>query len=451
MSFRITGLPAETSGSCSRLTTPSWRALGAVRRAASRRPLPRQPDRRDAGRRGDPGQLRAPQGRQPLPHALRHLCAQGRGRPTTRSTRCREQLRKRSLAARAFDQDGMMVGWELVEGESSKTRSSACSPSRVPPICTCISPRPAAMRRAWNSLRVAHRRHILRVMTGTRDQHCRPARRRARPQIAGRRGRPHPRPRDRRGEGWYANDFICTCGRATTTPRSARPPAASHCCSRQLRGTRPARHLAAVGRLAVPGRGRALLRVLASPWRGRSCLSFQFEPEVFERIAHDAARRPRSRATACRRCASSRGSPRAPVSPWRSPTRSRTSRSSSPAPRCGWPAVRPVQGAGTSSRPHDRSAALHGRARQRRKARRACPHGADEPVSFPAQLQGDDRRHAAPVAVARRLHQAAARLATTRAPVTDIALEVGFADLSNFTRTFHAEFGASPRQYRLAA
>ena len=50
-----------------------------------------------------------------------------------------------------------------------------------------------------------------------------------------------------------------------------------------------------------------------------------------------------------------------------------------------------------------------------------------------------------------RLRQAAGRLATTRAPVTDIALEVGFEDLSNFTRTFHAEFGASPRQYRLAA
>jgi hypothetical protein len=27
-----------------------------------------------------------------------------------------QQLRTRSLAARAFDADGMMVGWELVEG-----------------------------------------------------------------------------------------------------------------------------------------------------------------------------------------------------------------------------------------------------------------------------------------------------------------------------------------------
>jgi AraC family transcriptional regulator len=50
-----------------------------------------------------------------------------------------------------------------------------------------------------------------------------------------------------------------------------------------------------------------------------------------------------------------------------------------------------------------------------------------------------------------RLRTAAERLAMTKAPVTDIALEVGFEDLSNFTRTFRAEFGASPREYRVAA
>ena len=50
-----------------------------------------------------------------------------------------------------------------------------------------------------------------------------------------------------------------------------------------------------------------------------------------------------------------------------------------------------------------------------------------------------------------RLRDAAGKLAATKVPVTDIALDVGFEDLSNFTRTFHAEFGASPRQYRVAA
>ena len=50
-----------------------------------------------------------------------------------------------------------------------------------------------------------------------------------------------------------------------------------------------------------------------------------------------------------------------------------------------------------------------------------------------------------------RLRAAAEKLAATKTPVTDIALDVGFDDLSNFTRTFRAEFGAAPRQYRLAA
>jgi AraC family transcriptional regulator len=50
-----------------------------------------------------------------------------------------------------------------------------------------------------------------------------------------------------------------------------------------------------------------------------------------------------------------------------------------------------------------------------------------------------------------RLREAARRLAAGRDPVTDIALDVGFEDLSNFMRSFRAEFGMSPRRYRLAA
>jgi len=50
-----------------------------------------------------------------------------------------------------------------------------------------------------------------------------------------------------------------------------------------------------------------------------------------------------------------------------------------------------------------------------------------------------------------RLREAAERLANTNTPVTNVALDVGFDDLSNFTRSFRAEFGAAPREYRLAA
>jgi AraC-like DNA-binding protein len=47
-----------------------------------------------------------------------------------------------------------------------------------------------------------------------------------------------------------------------------------------------------------------------------------------------------------------------------------------------------------------------------------------------------------------RLRHAAQRLATSRHPVTEIAFDVGFEDLSNFIRSFRGEFGVSPSRYR---
>jgi AraC family transcriptional regulator len=47
-----------------------------------------------------------------------------------------------------------------------------------------------------------------------------------------------------------------------------------------------------------------------------------------------------------------------------------------------------------------------------------------------------------------RLRAAASGLAATDVSVTDLALSVGFADLSNFTRSFRAEYRLSPLQYR---
>ena len=47
-----------------------------------------------------------------------------------------------------------------------------------------------------------------------------------------------------------------------------------------------------------------------------------------------------------------------------------------------------------------------------------------------------------------RLRAAAVALATTATPVTEIALASGFADLSNFIRSFRAEFAMAPSSYR---
>ncbi len=50
-----------------------------------------------------------------------------------------------------------------------------------------------------------------------------------------------------------------------------------------------------------------------------------------------------------------------------------------------------------------------------------------------------------------RLQRAARLLAEEDRPITDVALDVGFGDLSNFVRTFHRAAGVSPRGFRRAA
>ena len=47
-----------------------------------------------------------------------------------------------------------------------------------------------------------------------------------------------------------------------------------------------------------------------------------------------------------------------------------------------------------------------------------------------------------------RLRRAARLLADGARSITDVALDVGFGDLSNFVRTFHRAAGVSPRRFR---
>ena len=50
-----------------------------------------------------------------------------------------------------------------------------------------------------------------------------------------------------------------------------------------------------------------------------------------------------------------------------------------------------------------------------------------------------------------RLRRAAGMLAGDERTVTDVALDAGFADVSNFVRTFHRAAGVSPRRFRQMA
>ncbi|MBU1375696.1 MAG: AraC family transcriptional regulator [Alphaproteobacteria bacterium] len=53
--------------------------------------------------------------------------------------------------------------------------------------------------------------------------------------------------------------------------------------------------------------------------------------------------------------------------------------------------------------------------------------------------------------IAARLRAAADRLMDTREPITTIAFDVGFNDISHFNATFRRAFGTSPRSFRRAA
>jgi hypothetical protein len=119
MSFRITGLPAEDFTHLFAMSDAELAAHGAVRRMADER-QPGYPCRVSLtdSLPGDELILvnyeHHPVG---SPYRMRFAVYVRRGEEQFDEVdRVPEQLRTRTLAVRAFDQDAMMVGWELVDG-----------------------------------------------------------------------------------------------------------------------------------------------------------------------------------------------------------------------------------------------------------------------------------------------------------------------------------------------
>ena len=116
MSFRITGLPAQNIDHLFALSDEELSQRGAVRRIAEH-PAPCRVSLTDA----TPGEevilTNYEHHAVDSPYRMRFAIYVRKGEETyDEIDRVPEQLRKRQLAARAFDQNGMMVGWELVEG-----------------------------------------------------------------------------------------------------------------------------------------------------------------------------------------------------------------------------------------------------------------------------------------------------------------------------------------------
>jgi len=255
------------------------------------------------------------------------------------------------------------------------------------------------------------------------------------------------------GEGWRVADVVCTCG---PRDRPFEERSSWYSVSLVLAGTFQCRGdhgapLLSPGAVLLVNAGRPFACSHAHG-EGDRCLSFQFAPALFERLARDA------------------GAARAAFDRHRLPPTRALARASARALHAAGPLAEEIafgfagavmRAAGAVRR---EPAVAGDQARIARAVRALAPRtAARHTLAGLARAAGLSPYHflrsfKAATGVTphqwllrARLQDAARRLAATRAPVTEIALDVGFEDLSNFIRSFRAEFGTSPRRWRMAA
>lgn len=255
------------------------------------------------------------------------------------------------------------------------------------------------------------------------------------------------------GRGWRVVDVVCTSGPAD---RPFEERQASVSISLVLAGTfgyrsRRGASLLSPGALLLGNEGQRF-ECSHEHGEGDRCLSFQFDAALFERLAHDAG-------AADPAFAEDRLPPLRDLAALTA--RARTALGGADAfEEVAIELAGAVVGlAGRRVRPAPRRApdpTRIVRVLRELEVRAAEPRSLEEM----ARTAGLSRWHFLRAfkdvtgvtphqwVLRARLREAAARLTATRDPVTEIALDVGFDDLSNFIRTFRAEFGVSPRRYR---
>src|SRR2546423_9426010 len=256
------------------------------------------------------------------------------------------------------------------------------------------------------------------------------------------------------GEGWQVQDIVCTCGprdheaEEVTSASSVALVLSGSFVVRDRHGT----SLLSEGSYLLVDAGHCFA-CSHRHGEGDRCLSFRFEPDLFDCIAHDAGRRARF--------AHNYLPPLRPLAPLTARARLAMTRAELMEEVALELAAAALGLSAQASRPaalslHEArmSAVLRYMA-----ARPTAPHTVAELARmarlsrfhFLRTFKGTTGVTPHQWLLRARLRAAAERLAATEAPATDITLDVGVEDLSNFIRTFPSGFGASPRQYRLAA
>jgi AraC-like DNA-binding protein len=258
------------------------------------------------------------------------------------------------------------------------------------------------------------------------------------------------------GDGWRVVDVVCTSGPGDRSFEEKQPAAS---ISLVLGGTFTYRSdrgasLMSSGSVLLGNAGHAY-ECSHPHGEGDRCLSFQFGPELFERIAHDAGTR-RAYFT------SDRLPPLRPLSPFvvraERAARDEASFEEMAVELAG--AVLRTTGDVAMDRPV--TAADVGRVA---RVLRLLEAHRDERLSLAelARVAGLSRFHFLRTfkrvtgitphqwVLRARLRDAAGLLAETSEPITSVAMDVGFDDLSNFVRSFRAEFGVAPSRWRATA
>jgi AraC-like DNA-binding protein len=258
------------------------------------------------------------------------------------------------------------------------------------------------------------------------------------------------------GDGWRVIDIVCTSGPHDRPFEEPLPWAA---ISLVLSGSFVYRSTGA-GSLMSPGSlvlgsAGSTFECSHAHGEGDRCLSFQFGPALFEYLAHDAG---------ARRAAfdHDRVPPLRALAPLTARARAALGRRDSFEEIALELAGAVVRLEGSRRRdvgPPERDLARVSRVLRRLESYSGEPQTLDELAGSAGLSRYHFLRTFKAVTgvtphqwlLRARLRDAAQRLAASSAPITDIALDVGFADLSNFIRSFRAEFGVSPRAYRLTA